>query len=423
MRRIHKLVSNGSRKIQSLIGEQKTARKSSRRVMNELFLEMAPLEERVLMATTIMSSSTNPASIIIDVNGSNTTYSTPADIANALSKLTDQDSITVDSGVSITTNGASISFSAPNITFNSNVSVFTVGGEITITGKSLTSGEEISNVNHRKNLISVGQNVTINTNNSSGAAGAIELTSPSISIGSNSRIQASGANSTQDGAITIAAESENNLTFGVNAWMQIEDIVTGQLFGKDNSATVDVGTGTQIVGGVVSVQATSGNPLKWENWTNLIGSAANAGFALAGHPNLLSLPIAIQYWSPKSEITFGTNSQVFSSSTINVNATSESNAIGKASWFESVKQGFGFAVGLFFTDATANVTVAQGADLQASGNITVASNVTNTIELEAMSIQNRGISPTNPNAVNISAGIGSLITNSVINVRYIITNG
>ena len=55
MRRIHKLVSNGSRKIQSLIGEQKTARKSSRRVMNELFLEMAPLEERVLMATTIMT--------------------------------------------------------------------------------------------------------------------------------------------------------------------------------------------------------------------------------------------------------------------------------------------------------------------------------------------------------------------------------
>ena len=102
MRRIHKLVSNGSRKIQSLIGEQKTARKSSRRVMNELFLEMAPLEERVLMATTIMSSSTNPASIIIDVNGSNTTYSTPAEIANALSKLTDQDSITVDSGVNIT---------------------------------------------------------------------------------------------------------------------------------------------------------------------------------------------------------------------------------------------------------------------------------------------------------------------------------
>ena len=54
MRRIHKLVSNGSRKIQSLIGEQKTARKSSRRVMNELFMEMAPLEERVLMTTTII---------------------------------------------------------------------------------------------------------------------------------------------------------------------------------------------------------------------------------------------------------------------------------------------------------------------------------------------------------------------------------
>ena len=88
------------------------------------------------MATSIMSSSTNPVSIIIDVNGSNTTYSTPADIANALNKLTDQDSITVDSGVSITTNGTSISFSAPNITFNSKVSVVTRGGEITITGKS-----------------------------------------------------------------------------------------------------------------------------------------------------------------------------------------------------------------------------------------------------------------------------------------------
>ena len=45
MRHIHKLVSKSSRKLQAMIGDHKSARKSSRRVMNELFLEMAPLEE------------------------------------------------------------------------------------------------------------------------------------------------------------------------------------------------------------------------------------------------------------------------------------------------------------------------------------------------------------------------------------------
>ncbi|MFM7318327.1 MAG: hypothetical protein ACKO5E_15385, partial [bacterium] len=336
--------------------------------LREALLDL--LEERVLLADITIST---PADLTQYFTSANNTYTIDAG----------KDTVTISSGITLSTaNGSG------------------VAGDIVITGGTINIGANVSMI------------TDAGGNNPSGN---IEITGKNIEIGDNVIISANGTTDTFDGSISISAENEPLLTFGLNAWMQIEDII--QLIRRDQSATIDVGAGSKIVGGAVSVQATSGNPLKRENWTTLSGSLISVIGALSGHPNPFSIPVALQSWSPKSEITFATNSQVVSSSKIIVNATAESNAIGKASWFESFNLGFGFAVGLFFTDATANVVLSQGANLTAAGAIAVTSNVTNTIELQALSDQNRGISPTSPNAVNISFGLGSLTTNSVIDIQ------
>ena len=367
MRRIHKLVSNGSRKIQSLIGEQKTARKSSRRVMNELFLEMAPLEERVLMATTIMSSSTNPASIIIDVNGSNTTYSTPAEIANALSKLTDQDSITVDSGVNITTNGASISFSAPNITINSNLlnptTLWTNGGDISFIGTAVWAGGNNKTVVHpdHQGLVSIGSYANICTSSNSGQAGAIDIESINTSIGNNATISAIGSTHTQDGSITISA---NNVMegFDINALNQFENIIR---WFQNQSATIHVGAGVDIEGGNVSIKTDSGNKLKDQWVSSLITQPLSAIFLETIHkPDLFSLPITVQVWLPQSTIDIENGATISGSGDVSITSNATADAAGKAIWNSIFfqKNGnstFGAAIGDFYTDANATITLAK----------------------------------------------------------------
>ena len=153
-----------------------------------------------------------------------------------------------------------------------------------------------------------------------------------------------------------------------------------------------------------------------ENYTTNAVIVENLFLSIYKYPNLFSIPLTVQYWSPTSEINISANVSLHSSTSMNLSSTAESNAMGKAAWIESIATRVGFALGFFVTDTTANVTISPGATLEAQGNISVKSEVTNAIELEVISQQNRGISPINPNDVNISYGLGYLTTNSIINV-------
>jgi hypothetical protein len=159
-----------------MMGDHKSARKSSRRVMNELFMEIAPLEERVLMATVIISS---------------TQMTVDGEIKTLIYDLTDQDSITVDAGVCITTNGGSITFTAPNITINSNLSnpttLWTNGGNISFIGTAVWAGGNNKTIVHpdHQGLVSIGSYANISTSSIFGQAGAIDIESINTSIGSN----------------------------------------------------------------------------------------------------------------------------------------------------------------------------------------------------------------------------------------------
>ena len=182
MRHIHKLVSNGSRKLQSMMGDHKSARKSSRRLMNELFMEITTLEERVLMTA-----------------------------------------ITINSQADLT--------------------------------KYFTSSTNSYTIDAKKGSVTIAANIIINTSSATGQAGCITISGQSISIGANVQILANGLTDAQDGSIKISA---NNVMRGLdlNALNQFEDFIR---WFQNQSATINVGAGSEISGGDISILTSSGN--------------------------------------------------------------------------------------------------------------------------------------------------------------------
>ncbi|MFM7591126.1 MAG: hypothetical protein ACKO85_04965, partial [Isosphaeraceae bacterium] len=196
--------------------------------------------------------------------------------------------------------------------------------------------------------------------------------------------------------------------------MQIEDlynVLTNQ------SATINLGNNTLITGGNIALNANSGDPLTLETVTNIIGSISSVALGASGVPVPQAFPVTVQSWSPYSGLTIGSNSIMKSSFSIQANATSKSTAKGQASWYELYRSGFGFGFGMFFNDARANISILPGARLDATGNISVTSDVTNTINLNVSSAKHVGDSPVNSNAINKAVGFGSLKTESLVYVQ------
>lgn len=142
MRPIHKLVSNGSRKLQSMMGDHKSARKSSRRVMNELFMEMAPLEERVLMTA-----------ITINSQADLTQYFTSS--TNSYTIDAETDSVTIAPNIIINTSSATgqagcITISGQSVSIGANAQILANGltdaqdGSITISANNVMEGFDIN---------------------------------------------------------------------------------------------------------------------------------------------------------------------------------------------------------------------------------------------------------------------------------------
>lgn len=355
------------------VARKRSARLGHNKLRPDFLGTLDPLEKRVLLADI---SITQPSDLAAFFDSANNTYNLDAG----------KDNVTISNGLTLVTtaaNGPAASFmiSGDQVTIGANVSILTDGGS--------SSGQSY-------------------------ASGNIEIKGREIQFGNNVLVSANGTTDALDGNLTVSAENERIWSLGFNAWLQVEDLV--QLC-FSQAATIELGSGTQFVGGAIKLDSASGNPLQFEQYTTAIEKVAGILEASKGHPNLLSIPATFQSWSPYSGISFGSNVDIASSSTIDVSATAESNAQGMATWFETATTGFGLAMGFFFTDVRANLNVAAGANLQAAENVDVAANVTNNIDLEVISLKNRGVSPVNPNAVNIAYGIGSLTTDCVINVQ------
>jgi acetyltransferase-like isoleucine patch superfamily enzyme len=211
-------------------------------------------------------------------------------------------------------------------------------GNIQIHGSRISIGNG-STANSEGNIsitgrgIAIGSNVIINTNGFSNGSvsypsGSIEIRGKSVSVGNSTVITANGAMDSLDGNISISAENEK-FTLGFNLWMQVEDLITLLM---NQSATVELGAGAQIIGGDISIEASSGNPLKADAVTTALSQISNLIADSLRHPDLFSIPITFQSWSPYSGVTIGTGALIESSSTIDVNARTESTAEGEAAW-------------------------------------------------------------------------------------------
>ena len=452
-------------------------RKNNRRFFRLEWLDsLALLENRVLLADI---SITQPSDLAQYYNSANNTYYLNAgqDNVSFASGLTINSTgvspfnliisgnmVSIGSGVSILTydttapltscqtgnigiyansislGNNSIAMAAGNIilsggpvSIGTNVQIKTVTStnvpDVTQTGDILLSGRDISIGNFSNTTASgnfkisgrdvlIGSNVSIDTGSYSTAgtlnqAGSIDIIGRSVSLGNYSKISADGITDDYDGNINISANNEK-FSLGFNYWMQIEDlynVLTNQ------SASINLGNNTEITGGNIVLNANSGDPLTIETITNIIGDVGSVLMGALKVPVPQAFPVTVQSWSPYSSLTIGANTAIESSSRIQANATSTSTAKGQASWYELVESRFGFGFGLFFNDARANISILPGAMLQATGDISVSSDVTNSIYLNVSSVKNQGDSPVNPNAINISVGVGSLNTESVVYVQ------
>ena len=266
--------------------------------------------------------------------------------------------------------------------------------------------------------ITIDSGVVINTlNSTTGNAGTITLNAPSITINANAQLLADGATDAQDGDISIIADNLHN-SIGINAFMQLEDIV--EAFGNQLKSSITIGAGTVIKGGTVTITAESGDPFKFSNTTTMLLQPMGKVLAEAIHkPDLASLPLAIQVWQPSASIEM--SGSIISSGDAEITSQADANASGKAVFNRVLTPGtfdggglLGAALGYFQTDATATIEMMGTATIQSGAKVSLETTVDNAIQLEVMTSKNNGITQTNPKAIGVSLGTTLLNTISTI---------
>ncbi|MEI6324162.1 MAG: hypothetical protein WCO91_01805, partial [Gemmataceae bacterium] len=265
--------------------------------------------------------------------------------------------------------------------------------------------------------VTIASGVVINTvNSTTGNAGTITLNAPSITIEANAQLLADGGTDAQDGDISIIADNLHN-SIGINAFMQLEDIV--EAVGNKLKSSITIGAGTVINGGSVTVTAESGDPFKFSNTTTMLLQPLGKILLEMYHiPDIASLPVAIQVWKPSASIEM--SGSIISSGDAEITSTADANASGKAVWnsvtgkWDGKTARYGAAAGYFQTDATATIEMMGTATIQSGAKVSLETTVDNAIQLQVMTEKNNGITQTNPKAIGVSLGTTLLNTISTI---------
>ena len=267
--------------------------------------------------------------------------------------------------------------------------------------------------------VTIANGIVIDTSSTLGQAGSITIQGDKITIGDNVQITANGplnpaTGLEQDGEIKLL--SENVLTgYNISAVMQIEDVV--RLF-QGQQSTITVGSSTVIEGGAITISTDSGNELVGDFIASQLHLASKVVLEALHKPDILAFFATVQVWEPVSEITIGVGTAIQSSSEVSLSATATANAFGKAVWntlSQTTGQSpLGFAFGEFLNRATATIDVSSNATISAEGDIEINTKVDNVTELEVATIENLGITQTNPKANSVAWGSTEVISVSTI---------
>ncbi|MCO6453768.1 MAG: hypothetical protein J5I93_00495, partial [Pirellulaceae bacterium] len=284
----------------------------------------------------------------------------------------------------------------------------TLGGGLTLAGSSVTVAEGV--------LIS-----TSPADGVSGAAGSLALqatrgratdgtflAAPSITLNSNSRLQATG--NAGDGAISLAADDTFEFIFNFTLANQIDD-----LFSHTFQAQIDVFQGAEIDGGDVTLTSKSGILNKFSSTPSTadkIGLGVLDFLSGVLDKTALSLPISAIVTDAQAKAELHEGASINSSGSVSVSSSATANSTGEATNFYLRKSNLGFFAFSFAKATTdAQTLIDANARIAAADDVSISASTKTTTSSTALDSRNSVPDATaNPNAVGLSAGYNRLDT-------------
>ncbi len=450
----NRLRKKGSRVLPGGGGLRSSARPRSRRCRPRLDV----LEDRTLLAVTATVSS----------NGLNVTFYSPITTDNVYLQTSGSEVQWSTDGSDWTTlNGFILAGpgSANQFTFqlsgDVHVDDFTgAGGDLTFGGTGNAAAGFIgpSDFYIDDSLYTQGGNLTINdvqgvdlaasmvvstqisANSDAGNAGdlSIQVTNPDvlnpilnigfdyphITLNSGAAIVAQASSSFKPGDVTLSATNTNYTLDGLS-FPTIAGVV--------RSSAVTLDDGASVLGGNVSITATSGDvPVvstfishqgensndEFASWGQWVGGFLNGALQVAGelpYLNLATLPVSINYRDASASVTVGNSAEIEGNGTVNIQSNATSDAEGQAIYSRNTSVGVAIAFMYAGTDAETDIMPNAVID-STGGDVDVGSTSNATATATARVSQNLTSSTTNANnkQVSLTLGIVNQIANSTI---------
>ena len=286
---------------------------------------------------------------------------------------------------------------------------YTTTGAVVVSGNLTTLGNDLSITGGTITVGSSTQPVTIATSLTTGTAGSLTLTAPTIDVDASSQLQALGSSSSANGSITLTASDVVTDQTSLTISNQVADF-----FDNNFIAQISIGQNAVIQGGDVSLTATSGDESR--DMTATTGAnAANSIFSLLGdYVNQWgSLPLSVLVTQATATTEVGQGASISSSSSVTISGTATADSTGEAAyWEKSLLGAFAGSFSFAKAESDAEALVDASATITASGAVAVESQTTTTTSGTALVTQNTGLFPAKPDNIQLAGAYNSLTTTS-----------
>ena len=326
------------------------------------------------------------------------------------------------------TGNAAAGFIGPN-DFYIDDSLYTQGGNLTINdvqGVDLAANMVVSTQISASSTAGNAGDLSIQVNNPDVLNPILNIgfDSPHITLNAGSSMLAQADSAHKPGDITLSATNTNYTLDGLS-FPTIAGVV--------RSSAVTLDDGASVLGGNVSVTATSGDvPVvstfvshqgentnnEFGSWGQWVGGFLNSALQVVGelpYLNLATLPVSINYRDASASVTVGNSAEIQGNGTVNIQSSATSDAEGQAIYSRNTSVGVAIAFMYAGTDAETDIMPNAVID-STGGDVDVGSTSNATATATARVTQNLTSSTTNANnkQVSLTLGIVNQIANSTI---------
>ncbi|MEI8018485.1 MAG: hypothetical protein WCH39_09805, partial [Schlesneria sp.] len=337
------------------------------------------------------------------------------------------------------TPGQNISISDPQeIIINAGVALNTssttgAGGSITLTAPKIVI--QSGAILNTSSTVGLAGNINMLASRTTGQASsnaqvtAENQDSPTISIGTNAHLLATGNTAANNGSITIDANGTvPDAKWAL--WAQAQDIY--ELVRGDN-ASVTIDRTAAISGGNVTISTEAGDQLATQNMID--SKSLNGAYAVEDIlSKLTALPVSVLIKQPSAEVTFvnstaggstTSGSTITSTGNVNISSTATPYADAQAFWGyfaggvfnkSSTKNPYGAALGLNYIAPKATIELQSQTAINATGSVMIGTNATVENELTSKAKKSQGASKANAQTTTVALGSLYLNVTSTINM-------